>query len=284
MPTPRLRTTAAILCFAVLGGLSAHAATIGTKARTGTTSFLTHPSTYSSPFVDSSSSKGFAHGQLFAAAGIGSLQVDLDWQVPKTAPIYGTVYMRAGAYFADTITINAPGMTGQAGTAKVRFTLDGPLFAAGHYSDSVRAAYSFGTDPVGDGTISDSLFVYSHNGYDATGFNPGSVGLFQGTLIENSINFTFGTPFDMFLAIETSAQIINSTNPGDYDGRPGTFSAHLALTYFSGITDIRSNDVPVSSASAPGTSGAEWTTVPEPASVGMIGIGAALLLGRRRRK
>jgi hypothetical protein len=107
-----------------------------------------------------------------------------------------------------------------------------------------------------------------------TGFNGGSNGLFIGVEQTRTINFTYGTPFDFWLNVRLRTDIITS--------EPGSVSATISLTNWSGFENVTTGGSPVTNATFSSASGTDWTQpVPEPSSALLLLSGTAVFLRRR---
>ncbi|MEW6303599.1 MAG: hypothetical protein AB1705_09025 [Verrucomicrobiota bacterium] len=192
-----------------------------------------------------SADRAYTQGSTGAFSAYGALTVRASYVSPDTT--LTTHFARAAAYFADTVTIDAPGLTGQTGTLTFSYRLDGPLVAngPGGIDQQVKVYHGWGSD-AGDGTVP------SMNGYTDfnamrswSGWNGGSFGVFVGTMQTNTITFTYGQPFDFWLNIAVQTEIIIS--------EPGNASAVFSLSNWSGFKGLPDG------ATVTSASGTDWT-------------------------
>ena len=283
--TLTLSLTAAIGCLLVTGYHSAHAAPTGVGIQFGQFSIPGYPNNLTpgyqtAPSGTLSDSRGYASstssGSSNAFAGFGALSVTVQHVSMDATLLNAFIY--ASAYFADTVTINAPGLTGQSGSLTYSFTLDGPLTANGATVDQeVFVDYGWGAD-AGDGSIPSMNFYFDFNGMRSlTGFSGGTNGLFVGVEQTETINFTYGTPFDFWLNIRARSDITTS--------EPGSVSATLSLTDWSGFENLMVGGSPVANATVTSVSGNDWTQpVPEPSTAALLVAGCGLAMAHRRRR
>lgn len=192
-----------------------------------------------------SEGRPYAQGSISSFAAHGALTVTAQYVSPDSA--LGTHFARASAYFADTVTIDAPGLTGQTGHLSFCYRLDGPWAASGPdgIDQQVKVHYGWGSD-AGDGTIPSMNSYFDINSMRSwSGRSGGSFGVFVGTSQTNTIQFTYGQPFDFWLNIAVQTEIIGS--------EPGNASAVFSLSHWSGFKGLP-DGAAVSSAS-----GADWT-------------------------
>jgi hypothetical protein len=190
--------------------------------------------------------------------------------------VYGSVQsqqVNGGALSAGT-----SGVTGNAGA--------GPVFTTGSPNGQAGTSQNITTDGVGDwGTVatsSTSTIKYNsalNNGLDPAFSN--SSGVVANTLDANTVEFKVGTftvtinPADINalagLDAETRFNWVKATGtfPTQHSHRADGASVTAAAAYAASTT---ANAVSFTSAA-----------VPEPASLGLLGLAAAAALGRRRR-
>jgi hypothetical protein len=263
----------------------ASAASIGTAIRSGNFSITGYANAFSPPFTLGTE----AQRTYTAPEGNGSSSITVDYGSISAFATFTTPagssdsnFVNTAGYFADTLTIDAPGLTGTSGTLQFSFTIGGSLTSSGALFNKARANYTFGTD-VGDGVIPNS-FTFSGNfveAYDPLFINPGQSGRFWEVPQTQTIGFTYGTPFDFYFVLEAAVE------HGRDGSIPGTSTANVSLLDWSGFKNMKDSggqDVSNATIYAP-ASNVDWTRpVPEPGSLGLLALGAALVGLRRRRE
>lgn len=190
---------------------------------------------------------------------------------------------RATGSFSDTVTIDAVGRTGTAGTLAALVRFDGVLDAAA--TGSAPPFNSFGSATASlDFTMGSSQTIQLFRSCD-TSVGTGAACLFGdafGLQKLEPIAFTFGQPF--LLSVQSSAATFSRTVP------LGTTLANADLRFtiqWMGIQDVADAQGPVASFTLTSDSGVDWAQpVPEPRAAGLAGAAAALLalLGERRAR
>lgn len=170
---------------------------------------------------------------------------------------YGYADLKMISYFADTVTIDAPGRTGQAGTFTVSFTFDGSYDANLWFDTYASVFCGFGTD-AGDGTIPNMVSASNYgldNGFTFRGNDTYSFGfgynMFLGEEQTATISFTFGQPFDFWLRLGGRIHV-SEADPGDA-------RLVVSLVKWSGIKTITAGGAPVADANVSSASTTNWT-------------------------
>lgn len=233
-----------------------------------------------------------------ARGGFGWLQIVTAGSASVGAPpeqgqlrVGGTNYdVRAG--FQDTITIDAPGLTGQAGSAVLGIDVEGVLSAGADWFPEQSNASSYG-----DVALSFLAASFVANLQRAVENNPpgGGSGLNPAEIVEGflggTVSFVYGTPF----AVDFYAQFTGSTNAGTEteDGRTGATAAATMVADFrntftwAGVSELRdANGDLVSVFDVTSLSGTDYrhpiVPVPEPGTALPTLAALASLAWRRR--
>jgi hypothetical protein len=195
------------------------------------------------------------------------------------------------AGFQDEITIDAPGLTGQPGSARIGIDVDGAVSAGADAWPGQSVATSFGAATIrffGPG-ISERWFVEVTNPaeppdtYPAEGFH----GFLGGTA-----QFVFGTPFavEFVVTLSGNADALSNAQP-DVPGAQAAASmvGDFADTFtWAGIADLRDqNGAPLPDFEVSSLSGTDYrhpiVPVPEPGTALLVLAAMATLASRRRR-
>lgn len=238
----------------LLSWIPASAEVIGTRVQLGHFSIPGLPNDYTPPFQHGSHSRIYPGGSTSATAGTGTLSIEARYSSPANQ--FGTAYLKLNSYFADTVTIDAPGRTGQPGAFTVSYIFDGSYDANGYWNNTVSVYSAFVVDDgVGDGTIPSMGSTAGHNtftyrGDDTYGFGDFS-SLFPGEEQTKTGTFIFGQPFDFWLKLGAQLQT--------YKDIPGDTRIAMALVKWSGIKNITAGGTPVANATVSGISGSNWT-------------------------
>jgi hypothetical protein len=176
----------------------------------------------------------------------------------------------ADALSGDELTIDAPGLTGQLGTLIFSVHVSANVSTGAEDSMASVSTYVRATSDVDDQTFSRSLSIGTN---DTDSFSEDGV---------VTINFTFGTPFDIVFHTDAIAHAARTTSAGTSD----TIADFGSTLVWNGITSVQDSGAGnVTGYTATSFSGTDYTVpvVPEPASVTLL-LGAAGLLGLRRRR
>jgi hypothetical protein len=201
-----------------------------------------------------------------------------------SAGSFASRFTTSTAAFQDDFLIDAPGLTGTAGTVRVRFTIDGSLSAVGNgtpvsnesallNSTWAQAEYGFGVG-IGLSTTTKSQRLYGDGRQTGTPF----LGIEQ----EVVLGFTYGTLLtDVTLRIgalnSAAAQFTNYTSQTTAD------LEHTAT--WGGFAEVRdANGDLVTNYTFSSTSGTNYVTaVPEPGTISLFLAGSCALGFARRR-
>lgn len=256
---PRLlrpRRFVVLLALLVLPLSSALAAVVGTGVQLGHFGVEGQENDYSPPFQEGPQARSYPHGSTSATSEVGTLTIAGQYASVDNG-LYGNADLKLNSYFADTVTIDAPGRAGQPGTFTVAFTFDGSFDANLWWDTRASIVYGFGLD-AGDGTIPsmssasnyglDNGFAY--RGDDTYGYGFGNY-MFLGTEQTGTFSFTYGQPFDFWLRLGASMHISESA--------PGDTRLAVSLVKWSGLGNITAGGTPAADVTVSGVSGANWT-------------------------
>lgn len=231
---------------------SALAEVIGTRVQLAHFGIEGQGNDYTPQFQHGASSRSYPYGSISATAGSGTLSIVGQYASPDNNG-YGNADFKLNSYFADTVTIDAPGQTGQQGTFTVSYVFDGSYDANDYFDTWVAINCAFGID-AGDGTIPnmDSTVGngFSYRGNDTYSFGFGNT-LFLGEEQTQTLVFTFGQPFDFWMKLGARLHILES--------EPGDVRVAVSLVKWSGITNIKAGGAPVADATFSSVSGTNWT-------------------------
>jgi hypothetical protein len=297
-PVSSTKSIRSIACNILSGVLSiAFLLAIGCSARAGTeVSVMVYGQspTYgrttqsSGPLSRSlSGTVGEGTSEARASASFGELKVYAENHVniAGSGPFYPSYYTSAEAYFRDTLTIDAPGLTGQSGTVNVKFTLEGDLSMSARGDASLSSTpedysstFTYYFQKIGYGNLSQGTQTEFFDGTVTADNHSFSIAPFLNTELTIAVPFTYGTPFDVKLTIQ-AASYAKTQYGGD-----GIADAEHTVTWggFASVLDSGANTVTNYSTSS--DSGVNYAApVPEPATAGLLMFGMAGLLSRRRR-
>ena len=189
----------------------------------------------------------------------------------------GLTFPRAFAQvgFRDRITIVDPTRTGQQGMLTGQLHLTGTLYGHGDQGGA-RAQVSLIHNGVGT-----TLATHS------AGQEPTNVIHVIDEILQASIPFTFGTPFDLGLF---AYAVTSNRSEGGLNHLPGDAAADFRNTLrWLGATATTAGGAPVTGFTVASASGTGWlvgtTAVPEPSTVALVAGGlAALGVATRRRR
>lgn len=242
-------------------------------------------------------SGGTFTGRADAVASYGKLGVSASGTMTGSTSSF--MYHEAAGFarFQDTWTLTAPGIaTGTAGTINLGFLVEGAMSSSPHAPSTQQVDLQLGMRFNGSkGGPWDSFlativndgqpFLRGGGTWDPSGFTTGP-GAFSGsTLVTSTGNFSFiwGVPFDVEVAFRTllTPCCFGSSLNSDF----------LATALLKGIyatsngQAITSFDVASASGTAYGPEGLIIAaSVPEPASVALMILGAAALVPLARRR
>lgn len=222
-------------------------------------------------------------GDTMAFASFGVLRASSAISVlPRSGSSPYAAFGTSTASFQDDFLIDAPGLTGTAGTVTLRFTIDGSLALEKHgspvYSASQSSTYAQATYAVGVGIGATDVTASQRLRYDGSTSGTPFLGVEQ----EYVLHFTFGTVVNDFtLRITTAAAAA-----GEGSTYLSTATADLSHTAvwggFGQVLDANNNVV--SGYSFTSGSGADFTQpIPEPTAAALVALTGAVLLARRRR-
>ena len=210
---------------------------------------------FSPAFQHGAQGRTYPYGSSAATAGAGTLSLSGQYTSIDYNP-YGNADLKLNSYFADTVTIDAPGRTGQAGTFTVSFTFDGSYDANLWFDTTASITCGFGTD-AGDGTIPNMSSAGNYgleNGFTYRGDNTYGFGfgftMFLGQEQTATIPFTFGQPFDFWLRLGARLHISES--------EPGDARLAVSLVKWSGLKNIAAGGAPVIDATISSVSTTNW--------------------------
>ena len=190
---------------------------------------------------------------------------------PSPPPPQSQATGRAVATWVDGVTFDAPGLTGQSGTATVNFEIDGHVFASSSSADG-RATYAFQVqlNPI---TIEHNKSAVYQVGFAPEGSD------FMNTPISTTFPITFGAKRTWNFSISAEGSVHGFT--ADATGLGDLGSTAL----WQGISEVRdSSGNLVGNYTLTSESGTNWRqAVPEPGVMLMAGV-AAMLAGLRRRR
>lgn len=185
------------------------------------------------------------------------------------------------ASFQDDFLIDAPGLTGTAGTVEVRFTIDGSLsldkYGAPAYFASQSSTYAQATYAIGVGIGAGDVIATQRLRYDGSTSGTSFLGVEQAYVL----NFTFGTVVNDFTFRITTAV----SAAGEGSTYLSTATADLSHTaVWGGFGEVRdSNNNVVNGYSFSSSSGTDFTQpIPEPTAAALVALAGAALIGRRR--
>jgi hypothetical protein len=170
------------------------------------------------------------------------------------------------ASFEDTLTVNAPGMTGQNGSMQVSMVLDGVL------SESIPANET--SLDYARATVNFSLWATSSLGSPTTGVSYGQIDAYDGFSVQNelydlSIPFVFGEAFTIGAFLNTSSTVQMPNFPGS----TSAISAFAQTALWQGIASVEDStgtevlDYAVSAESLTDYRGP--ITIPEPGTLAL---------------
>lgn len=232
---------------------SAFAEVIGTRVQLGDFGVVGHPENdYSPPFQNGANGRSYASGSTSATAGSGTLSIAGQYVSPHNNGT-GNGDFKLNSYFADTVTIDAPGRTGQQGNFTVSYIFEGSYDANDYFDASVILNCAFGIDE-GDGIIPNMettvLNGFTYRGNDTHSFSSGAT-MFLGEEQTQTLAFTFGQPFDFWLRLGARMHVVE-TELNDV-------RLAVSLVKWSGLNNVTAGGSPVDDATISSLSGTNWT-------------------------
>jgi hypothetical protein len=274
VPVSRSHATCA-LTLAVLGAaLASHPSAFGTPQlaagpNTSTADTVAFSDTVSDPYE-------YLHAESSATFGVLRAYSTASTNPEAFAPGFGS-----SASFRDDWTFDAEGLAGTAGTAVVRFTIDGTLTAIPQgtptytwqaNSTYANANYTFGANNPTSVTKSQRLY--------GDGRTSGT--MFLGIEQTHVLNFTFGQTLE-----DVKLQITTYTLAAGSYGYSSTTTADLSHTAnWGGIVEVRdSNGDLVTNYSFTSASGTDFTQpIPEPGTCVLLILGGLVFNAARARR
>jgi len=257
---------------------NAEAAYLGseTPAQTATSGSVMDVDSGNGEFGEPRSGDNMAFGSFGVLRASSSVSV-----LPRSSSSPYAAFGTSTASFQDDFLIDAPGLTGTAGTVTVRFTIDGSLslekYGSAAYSASQSSTYAQATYAIGVGIGATDVTASQRLRYDGSTSGTPFLGVEQ----QYVLNFIFGTTVNDFtLRITTSAAAA-----GEGSTYLSTATADLSHTaVWGGFVEVRdSNNNVVNGYSFSSSSGADFTQpIPEPTSATLVALAGTALLGRRR--
>ena len=234
----------------------------------GANPVINNPAPYSNPDVFTHSGGTIRTVESYAAQGFGQLSMEL-----RVTNVSGSTFADANVApgWNDTLTIDAPGRTGQAGSFTWRLILN----AAGSASNpfvipfgypSLDIAYTVGTSGVG-----------SSQWWGGSTSQP----TYSNRIIQGTEAFTFGTPISISARIGMRNRETGSSLP---NGEVATFVGNASLAWGGIVTVVDSTSAPVSNFTTVSPSGTDYSTavVPEPGSAMLLTATGTLFATLRR--
>ena len=216
-------------------------------------------------------------GKSFANFGLIKVYADF---FDSTGGLHGHAAGLADAGWVDRYTISNALYTGQQGVFTFLMHVDGHLFAG---------------DPGGSSgfQLGRTVDTGTPNYAFASGGQANQVpGDYQETINQNltiSVDFTFGTSFDMMLRALASA---NLSGVGDsLLGGSSGISDFYSTIYWAGVQSVTVGGTPISGYTLSAASGTNYNQsfapvnpVPEPGSLSLLAVAVAAVLWSSRRK
>jgi hypothetical protein len=220
---------------------------------------------------------------------------------PLDTEVSGGGSFRAYAVVTDTITIDAPGLTGTTGWASLGYWADGVLSAAldgashPRSDGAVSGLVLVGADIIANGTRTSTTLRGEVGVPDWMGFPP-ALGFFD-EFLGGLVSFTYGTPIDLLFSFYTEGGArTESDGDDDITGLPvaATLVSDFGHTIgWAGVQDPRdAAGNPVTDFTARSSTGTDFRfridpddglTVAEPASALLLAGGLSLLGALRIR-
>lgn len=191
--------------------------------------------------------------------------------------VYGAGY----AYWRDDFLISSPTLNGQTGHVTLSLQIDGDLTGSGNEPSTqtsnrsnVIAGYTFSQDGSTIGTGSQIYYVNNGQTFGTPFLNQTQT---------FTVNFTFGTPFEMQLSVSAGA---TSYSTGTTAVNTRADLSHTATWGgFSSVTDAQGNPAAYSFSTTSGTDFSQ-PVIPEPGACALMlatAAGALAHIVRRRR-
>jgi hypothetical protein len=192
-------------------------------------------------------------GTARAFADFGVLKLFAESHAANTGSMFGLMQTGGQASFQDTVSIDAPGKTGSSGTLVVQFTVDGTLTCSAGGWDGSRESQTdaeFVLTAAGWTILQAEYIVYFDGRSSGTAF--------LGKVQTATINFIFGTPFDLKLYISTAASAYT------FRGADAIGDLENTATWGGFVSVKDSNGAEVSDYTATSVSGANYVAAITP--------------------
>lgn len=249
----------------------------GLLAPTPASALLLASASSGGPTVTDSQSAGFAEAASDGPRASGRARAEYGLlraigQAAENGPVPPISVNGSGAAaWIDPVTIDAPGLTGQQGTATVHYRIDGTL--AINTTARAAANYSFIVE------LGTQFFHVSRAQYELGG--PPSVD-FLNQPISATVPLIFGTSRDWHFTIQAVGTVLGVSPTASAITNLGSTATWLGI---SEVRDAGGNLVSTYSlVSGSGTDWAQPVPVPEPSVFALFGLGTLALFGVSLRR